>query len=52
MTVVIEKSTYGNQLVSNVVIDNLYVATNLTNVAIAYASYSNHSQMWQQRTSL
>jgi len=52
MTVAIEESTYSNQLVSNVAIDDLSVATNLSNVAIAYAIYSNHLEMWQYRTSL
>jgi len=37
MTVAIEESTYSNQIVSNVAIDDLSVATNLSNVAIAYA---------------
>ena len=52
MTVAIEESTYSNQLVSNVAIDDLSVATNLSNVAIAYVIYSNHSETWQYRTSL
>jgi len=52
MTVAIEESTYSNQLVSNVAIDDMSVATNLSNVAIAYAIYSNHSETWQYRTSL
>ena len=47
MTVAIEESTYRNQLVSNVAIDDLSVATNLRNVAIAHAIYSNHSETWQ-----
>jgi hypothetical protein len=28
-------------------IPNLSIATNLSNVAIAYATYSNHSEAWQ-----
>lgn len=45
--VAIEKSTYSNQLVSSGAIDDLSVATNLSNVAIGYAIYSNHSETWQ-----
>jgi len=47
MTVAIEESTYSNQPVSNVAIDDLSVATNLSNVAIAHVIYSNHSETWQ-----
>jgi hypothetical protein len=47
MMVAIEESTYSNQLVSNMVIDDLSIATNLSNVTIAYATYSNYSQTWQ-----
>jgi hypothetical protein len=45
--VAIEESTYSNQLVSNVAIGDFFVSTNLSNVAIVYATYSNHSEMWQ-----
>jgi hypothetical protein len=37
MTAAIEASTYSNQLVSNVAIDDLFVPTNLSNMVIAYA---------------
>jgi hypothetical protein len=48
MAVAIEESTYSNQLFSNVAKDALSIATNLiSNLAIAYAVYSNHSQTWQ-----
>jgi len=47
MTVAIEESTYSNQPVSNEAIDGLSVATNLSNVAIALAIYSNYSETWQ-----
>jgi hypothetical protein len=44
------RGTYVQQPIRNVAIDDLFVATNLTNVAIACAVYSNHSQMWSIAT--
>jgi len=41
MTVVIEDSTYSNHL-RNMAIEDLSVATNLSDVAIACSTYSNH----------
>jgi hypothetical protein len=45
MMVAIEEATYNNELVNNVAIDDLSIAMNLSNVAIAYGTYSNHSEM-------
>jgi hypothetical protein len=42
--VAIDKPSLATTKNMTVAIDDLSVATNLSNVAIAYAAYSNHSQ--------